>query len=265
MHILVLVKQVPDTLNVTFDREDFRLIRDQEQAVINPFDLCALEAAARLKDQDEEIQIYAMSMGEHGTESVLRDALAVCADQAALISDPKLKGSDTVTTAHVLAAAVKKIEADAGITFDLICCGTRAIDGGTSAIGPMLGILLDRPFISDVLSCQIQDDDLIVNTETDTEMYRAAVKLPCICSFTKADYSPRYPKVIRIIEAQDAQIWMLSAAQLSLSEWVGSDHAITVRSVKYHRLKKKSHIIKNKDPETAAKILADMLIKERIV
>ena len=57
MHILVLVKQVPDTLNVTFDREDFRLIRDQEQAVINPFDLCALEAAARLKDQDEEIQI----------------------------------------------------------------------------------------------------------------------------------------------------------------------------------------------------------------
>ena len=125
MTILVLVKQVPDTLNVSFDPEDHFLVRHADHSMLSPFDQCALEAAARLKDQDGSIQIIALSMGEPSAASVLRDALAICADEAYLVSDPLLKGADTGLTARVLAAVVRKIEVDRQIKIDLICCGTR--------------------------------------------------------------------------------------------------------------------------------------------
>lgn len=123
MEILVCVKQVPDTAEVKIDPVKHTVIRAGVPNIFNPFDKNALEAALQLKEAHEGTKVTLLSMGPDQAKEVLREGLAMGADDAYLLSDRKFGGSDTLATGYSLALAIKKIAADKGVKFDMILCG----------------------------------------------------------------------------------------------------------------------------------------------
>ena len=139
MNIIVCIKQVPDTTEVKIDQKTGRLIREGVPSIINPEDKNAIEEALKLKEKDNS-KITVLTMGPPQAEIALREALAMGADEAVLLSDRKFAGSDTWATANALAAGVKSLG-----DFDLILCGRQAIDGDTAQVGPQLAEALEIP------------------------------------------------------------------------------------------------------------------------
>ena len=144
MHIIVCIKQVVAGDRVKIDPGTYSLVRSAEFSYINPFDLFALEMAAQLK-KEHSGSITAVTMGPKISEEVLWEALALGADRAVLLSDPRFSASDTLATSYVLGMGIRKIG-----KFDLILCGMRTTDGDTGQVGPQLAEELDLPHISAV-------------------------------------------------------------------------------------------------------------------
>ena len=142
--IIVFVKQVPDTKNVTGQamKPDGTVNRQALPAIFNPEDLNALELALQLKDR-YQAKVVVATMGPPSASEVLRDALFRGADEAVLLTDRAFAGSDTLATSFALSRCAKKIG-----NFDLILCGRQAIDGDTAQVGPQLAEKLSLPQIS---------------------------------------------------------------------------------------------------------------------
>ena len=130
MHIIVCIKQVPDSTQVKVDPKTGTLIRAGVPSILNPYDHYALEKALAIKAKTGA-KITVLSMGPQQATAVLRLALALGADEGVLLSARAFAGSDTWATAYALAMAVKKIG-----QFDLVLCGQMAIDGDTAQTGP---------------------------------------------------------------------------------------------------------------------------------
>jgi electron transfer flavoprotein beta subunit len=141
---IVLVKQVPDTANITGNvmQEDGTVNRAKLPAIFNPEDRVALEMALRVKDKFGG-SITVVTMGPPRASDILRECLYMGADQAVLISDRKFAGADTLATSYVLAEAVKKIG-----NYDIIFAGRQAIDGDTAQVGPQTAEKLHLPQIT---------------------------------------------------------------------------------------------------------------------
>ncbi len=128
MRILVCVKQVPDTAEIKIDPVTNTLIRAGVPSIVNPFDACALEVAARIKDADPSTEITLLSMGPDQAKDALRECLAVGGDKAYLCSDRKFGGSDTLATSYILASAIQSIEEKEGkFSSSAICHSSDAI------------------------------------------------------------------------------------------------------------------------------------------
>ena len=128
MKIIVCIKQVPNTNEVKLDPIKGTLIRDGVPSIINPDDKAGLEAALSLKEiYGGEVSV--ISMGPPQADAVLREAMAMGADKAYLVTDRAFGGADTLATSTTLAAAVRKME------YDLIITGRQAIDGDTAQVG----------------------------------------------------------------------------------------------------------------------------------
>ena len=138
MHIVVCIKQVPDTEElpkVKVNPEDNTIVREGVKSIINPFDENALEEALRMKEA-KGASVTALSMGPPQAEDAIRKALAMGVDRAILISDPAFAGSDTWATSYILSEAVRKLG-----KFDIVMTGKQAIDGDTAQVGTGL----DKP------------------------------------------------------------------------------------------------------------------------
>lgn len=142
--IIVFVKQVPDTKNITGNamKPDGTVNRQALPAIFNPEDLNALELALQLKDRFGA-HVVAATMGPPNAARVLREALCMGADETALLTDRAFAGADTLATSYALSCCAKKIG-----NFDLILCGRQAIDGDTAQVGPQLAEKLHIPQIS---------------------------------------------------------------------------------------------------------------------
>ena len=132
--VLVFVKQVPDTQNITGEamKADGTVNRAALPAIFNPEDLNALELALQLKDR-YGAKVVVGTMGPPAAADVLRDALFRGADEALLLTDRAFAGADTLATSYALSCAAKKVG-----KVDLILCGRQAIDGDTAQVGPQL-------------------------------------------------------------------------------------------------------------------------------
>jgi len=139
MRIIVPIKQVPETNAVKMDEKTGTMVRDEVEAIVNPLDLYAIEAAIRLR-QAHGGQVVAVSMGPPKADKALREAVAMGCDEAVLLTDKAFAGSDTWSTSYVLAQAIRKLGA-----FDLVICGERATDGDTGQVGPGIASFLDLP------------------------------------------------------------------------------------------------------------------------
>jgi electron transfer flavoprotein beta subunit len=146
LRIVVLVKQVPDTANVTGEamKEDGTVNRAALPAIFNPEDLNALEEALRLKER-QGARVTVVTMGPPAAVQVLRESLYRGADEVILLTDKAFAGADTLATSYALAKAVQK----AG-EYDLVLCGRQAIDGDTAQVGPQTAEKLGVPQITNV-------------------------------------------------------------------------------------------------------------------
>lgn len=133
MNIVCCVKQVPDTADIKIDPETNTLIRSGVESISNPFDTVAVEAAVRLKERYGGT-VTVISMGPPQAVQVLREAIALGADQGVLLSDRAFAGADTLATSYTLTKAIRRLEQERPI--HLVICGKQAIDGDTAQVGP---------------------------------------------------------------------------------------------------------------------------------
>ena len=141
MNIAVLIKQVPVSNDVSVDPDTHALVRASSEGMVNPADLNAIEEAMLLKEQTGG-KVVVFTMGPPDAEKALRDAMALGCDESCLVTDRAVAGGDTVATAKVLAAAIRKYG-----EFDLILGGALSADGATGQVGAMVAECLDIPHV----------------------------------------------------------------------------------------------------------------------
>ena len=256
MNMLVCVKQVPDTTEIKIDPVTNTLIRDGVPSILNPFDGYALEAAARVKDKDPEAKIVVLAMGPEMAKAVLKESLAIAADKAYLVSGREFGGSDTLATSKILATAIKKIEETEG-KFDIIMCGKQAIDGDTAQVGPEIGEHLGLPQVTYGLECEVEGDTVKVTKEVEEGKAVIGVKMPCLLTFTKPSWDPRYPTIKRKMAANKAEIPTIGFADLGLAaEECGLKGSPTKVKKSFCPERKQAGLkIEVEDPAEAAKTL----------
>lgn len=204
MEIIVCLKQVPNTNQVKIDPEKGTLIRQGVPTIINPEDKHALEAALGLKEKTGG-KVTVLSMGPLETTKALKEALAMGADAAILVSDRAFAGSDTLATSYTLAKAIEKIA-----VYDLILCGRQAIDGDTAQVGPEIAEQLGIAQITYVRDIQLQGRRLAVEKVLEDGYAVVETSLPALLTVVSELNTPRYPSIRGIVHAfekDEVQIW----------------------------------------------------------
>lgn len=214
MKIVACVKQVPDTeAEVKWDIPGGVLKRDGMDSVTNPFDEFAVEEAL-LTQENYDGDIIAITMGPEKAADVLRNCLALKVNEVYQCSDAAFAGSDTFSTASVLAAAIKKIG-----DVDLVFCGKQSTDGNTGVVGALLASILgysQLTFVSKIRSVDGAGKKIVVERaiEGGTEVVEA--KLPAVVSVIKGINEPRLPNLMGIRKAAKMEIPQWSAADLGV-------------------------------------------------
>ena len=217
MRVAVLIKQVPDTDQVRMDEVTGSLVREGAAAVPNLLDLHALSALGGWFCGELDLHVTALSMGPPAAERTLREALALGAHEAVLLTDRAFSGSDTWATALVLAAALRRLG-----PFDLVLCGEKATDGETGQVGPQTAVLLDLPFATRVTEAEFSTDGVTVTRAVEDGLDRVRLPLPCLLTVTAAASPLDLPTLAGKKRARRAPIRRMDAAELGLSpETVG--------------------------------------------
>jgi electron transfer flavoprotein beta subunit len=194
--MIVLVKQVPDTKNVTGDamKPDGTINRAALPAIFNPEDLNALEEALRIKDQYGG-HITVITMGPQSATAVLKEALYRGADDVILLSDRKFAGADTLATSYVLALAIKKLK-----KFDIVFAGRQAIDGDTAQVGPQTAEKLGINQVTYVKKIEsLSPQKIVVERALENGYELIETKLPVLLTITHEANIPRPPSVKRVL------------------------------------------------------------------
>lgn len=204
LNIVVLVKQVPDTKNVTGKamKDDGTVNRAALPAIFNPEDLHALEAALVVKDANPGTRVNVITMGPPSAAQVLKESLFRGADFVALISDRKFAGADTLATSYALKCAIEKIG-----NVDLVFCGRQAIDGDTAQVGPQTAEKLGINQITCVsafgaVDAKKKEITARRSIEGGYEVVRSP--MPALLTFTDEGFSPRPPSARRVMAYKNA-------------------------------------------------------------
>lgn len=199
MKIVVCIKQVPDTKGGVKFNPDGTLDRAGMLSIMNPDDKAGLEAALRLKDQ-YQAEVTVLTMGLPKADEVLREALAMGADKAILVTDRVLGGADTWATSSTLAGALRNLD------YDLIITGRQAIDGDTAQVGPQISEHLDIPVVSYTQDIKIDGDYVIAKRQFDDRYHILKVKMPCLLTALSELNEPRYMTPGGIFDAYNTEV-----------------------------------------------------------
>ena len=221
MNILVLVKPVPDPereRDIRIDEASGRLIREGIPMVIDPESRNALEAALQLAEQSgrEQSAVAVLAMAPPQAKDKLTEALAMGADEAVLLSDKAFGGADTYATSYTLAQGVRKLEADRGITFDLILAGTSSSDGGTSHVAVQTAEWLGRTHILNVCSLDVSGETVTAVKRSEEVMLTFEGEEPAVIGVARDVNKPRFVTAMGIIKARKKPLTTWSAEDLEI-------------------------------------------------
>ncbi|MBE5974563.1 electron transfer flavoprotein subunit beta [Lacrimispora xylanisolvens] len=204
MKILVCVKQVPDTNEVKIDPVKGTLIRDGVPSILNPDDANALEEALKIKDEKPGTMVCVITMGPPQADDMLRECLAMGADEAYLLSDRAFGGADTCATSTTIAAGIDKIG-----DYDIIFAGRQAIDGDTAQVGPQVAWRLGIPVVTYVQDVKLCKEKLIVQRQMENGYEILEVQMPCLLTAVKELNEPRYMSIGGIMDAyaKNVTVW----------------------------------------------------------
>ncbi|MDD5465349.1 MAG: electron transfer flavoprotein subunit beta/FixA family protein [Candidatus Omnitrophica bacterium] len=211
MNIIVCIKQVPETTEVRINPETNTLMREGVKAIINPFDMYAIEEALRLKERFGG-KISVITMGPPQAEGALREAISMGADEGYLVCDRAFAGSDTWATSYTLAGAIKKLG-----SFDLIICGKQASDGDTAQVGPGISTHLNIPQVTYVKKVEEATDKTMRLERMLEEGYEIIeTPLPALLTVVKEINEPRIPSLKGLMRAKSAKITTFTQKELDL-------------------------------------------------
>ncbi len=225
MHIVVLVKQVPDTTDVKINPETNTLVREGVDSIINPFDENAVEAALQIKDKLPDTKVTALSMGPPQVESMLKHCLAMGCDEAILLSDRNFAGADTLATSYALSKAIEKMG-----DVSLILAGKQAIDGDTAQVGPGVAEYMGINHVTYVNSIEYEGGDTLkVQANIDGGYTQLELKTPCLLTVLKTINVPRYPSLKGKMAAKKKEIPVWKAEDVAANfERIGLKGSPTV-------------------------------------
>ncbi len=223
MRIAVCVKQIPDPANPgRLDPATKTLVRD-EKLILDESDSYGVEMALQMAEAaDGEVVVVSMAPDE--SFGGLRTALAMGADRAVLVSDEALAGSDALGTAKVLAAAIRRVEAD------LILAATESTDGYTGTVPVQIAELLGLPSVTFAKSVSLDNGEVTVQRQTEAGFDEVVCPLPAVLSLTAGVVEPRYPSFKGIMAAKNKPAERLSIADLAIEAtevgWAGARQEI---------------------------------------
>lgn len=212
MHIVVCVKQVPDTKIIKINPKTNTLDRRSAPAILNPYDAHAVQEASRIK-KEVGGKISVLSMGPPQATDVIKKSVEIGADQGYLISDRAFAGADTLATSYALSKALEKISKSESI--DLVICGKHAIDGDTGQVGPGIARRLDIPPVTNVIEIvevNEQERTILLKRKIADGYELIQANLPCLLTVEKEineiEYSP-LPNMIKAARFQPV-IWSVN-------------------------------------------------------
>ena len=261
MKVVVCVKQVPDTKGGVQFNPDGTLNRAAMLTIMNPDDKAGLEAALRLKDEFGA-EVTVLTMGLPKAADVLREAMAMGADNGILVTDRVLGGADTWATSTTIAGALRNID------YDIIITGRQAIDGDTAQVGPQIAEHLGLPVISYAQEIKVDGDSVVVKRQYDDGYHMLKVKTPCLITALAELNDPRYMTPGGIFDACDAEITTWGRADLkdvddSNLGLKGSPTQIAKASDKVRKGAGEKFVPDS--PDEAAKIIVDALTSKHII
>lgn len=215
MKIIVCIKQVPNTTEIKIDPVTNTLKRDGVPSIINPDDKAAIEAALQLKEACGA-EVTVLSMGPPQAEKALREALAMGADEAFLITDRAFGGSDTLATSTIIASAIRTLG------YDMIFCGRQAIDGDTAQVGPQIAEHLGIPQITYAagISYDAETGLLTVKRQFEDRYQTLQVQGKCLVTVLSTMVKARYMNVWDIVAQDEKEVGRITNEQLKLDNMV---------------------------------------------
>ena len=258
MRILVCLKPVPDPKHwsrLRLNPETKTLIREGIPNVINPLDRKALEAALQLREK-EGGEVVTISMAPPSALSILREGLAMGADQSILLSDAAFAGSDALATSYILATGIKKLA-----PYDLILCGDQTLDGSTSLVSAQIAEFLDVPNLMHVSAIEVKSSGRFhVRSQIEHGYMAVEMMPPMVLSVVKEINEPRYITLMNILAAEKKEIRIWSSKDLVLEEpWVGLKGSPSqMADLFIPEVKRKTEMLQG-EPSEMARTLADRL------
>jgi electron transfer flavoprotein beta subunit len=204
MKVIVCVKQVPDTNEVKIDPVKGTLIREGIPSILNPDDANALEGALALKDKYEDVKVTVLTMGPPQADDMLRECLAMGADDAIHLSGREFAGGDTWATSNAIAAAISKVD------YDIIFAGRQAIDGDTAQVGPQIAERLGISQVTYVQDLKIDGKNLTIERQLEDGYEVIKAQTPILLTAIKELGEPRYMTVKGIFDAyraKEVNVW----------------------------------------------------------
>lgn len=261
MNIVILVKQVPEIALIKVNEAENKVELPQGPGTVNPFDEYAVEEGLKLREAHGG-KCTVISFGGGRTESALRDCLALGVDEAVLISDESLDGSDQQAIGIILAAGLKKLG-----EYDLVLAGKQAIDSDAAQVPGAVAANLDMPqamFVKKVES--VGDGKAVVHRTTEEGYDVVELTLPAVVSVVKEINEPRLPSLKGKMAAKKKEITKWTAADLGLDgSTVGANSGTKTAKVAPPPARPKGEIIEGETPEEVADKLFNKLRENQIL
>ncbi|MCG2777259.1 MAG: electron transfer flavoprotein subunit beta/FixA family protein [Desulfobacterales bacterium] len=260
MNIIVCLKQVPDTETQIKVRSDGKsIVTDDIKFVMNPYDEYGVEEALRIKEKFGG-EVTVVGLGPKRVTESIRTALAMGADKGILVSDEALEGSDSLSVAKAVAAAIKELD------YDLIFSGQRGVDDDMGVVGANIAELLDIPQLSVIDKVEVAEDgkSVKVNRPIEGSILVIESPLPALITAQKGLNEPRYASLPGIMKAKkkpfDAKT--LSDLGLDAAEFGEGARKVKVLEITPPPARKAGKIVEGETPQEKAAGLAKLLHDE---
>lgn len=219
MHIVVCIKQVPDSAQIRVHPVTNTIMRQGVPTIVNPYDLFALEAALRLRDE-HGATVTVLTMGPPMAEDTLRKALGFGADRAVLLTDRAFAGSDTLATSFALSQAILRIGQEWGMP-EIVFTGKQTIDGDTAQVGPGIARRLGLnqvTYVSAINAVDLTTGTIALARRAEGGVQELSTRLPALITMLEASNEVRRGSLPDALRAARAQIVVWSAAQAGITE-----------------------------------------------
>ena len=206
MHIVVCIKQVPDSAQIRVHPVTNTIMRQGVPAIVNPYDLFALEEALRLKDKFGG-RVTMLCMGPPQAEDALRKCISFGATDAILVTDRAFAGADTLATSYALTAAIRKINAEQAV--DLVFTGKQTIDGDTAQVGPGIAKRLGwnlLTYVSKINEVDLDGGSLTVERRAEGGVQRLQTTLPSLITMLEGTNEMRFATMDDMLRAGRCQV-----------------------------------------------------------